>query len=236
MPEHDHTRVRAIRVVVGDDSVVVRTGIVRVLEDLGFTVVAAASDGRELVQAVEDTRPDVALVDIRMPPSMTDEGLRAAAVLAQRCPGVGVMVFSQHVEAGYAMRLLADGTPGRGYMLKDHVADLDTFAGAVTRVASGDTYVDPAVVQRLVGPRRSTGPLAGLTDREREVLTLMAEGRSNGGICASLSLSPRTVEAHVRTIMIKLGLSQQTEDHRRVLAVLAYLRGSADTAAATPAS
>ena len=213
-----------VRVVVGDDSLVMREGVVRVLSDLGFEVTATASDADELLCAVDEMRPDVALVDIRMPPSMTDEGLRAASEIGDRFPEVGVVVFSQYVEPGYALRLLSDGPPGRGYLLKDHVADLDSFAEAVGHVASGGTYVDPAVVERLVDQGRGAGALAELTDRELDVLRLMAEGRSNGGICSALTLSPRTVETHVRTIMTKLGLAQEPEHHRRVLAVLAFLR------------
>lgn len=212
------------RIVVGDDSVIVREGLVHLLRDLGFDVVATAGDGDELLQVVEASRPDLALVDVRMPPTMTDEGLRAAAAIGERYPNVGVVVLSQYVEAAYVMRLLADGTPGRGYLLKDHVADLDAFADALNAVATGGTYIDSMVVEGLLGQRHINDSLAELTEREREILALMAQGRSNAGICAMLSLSPRTVETHVRMIMLKLGLPQQSEDHRRVLAVLAYLR------------
>ena len=219
------TTATPVRIVVADDSVVMREGVVRLLEDLGFEVAATAGNAPELVDAVGALRPDIALVDIRMPPSMTDEGLQAASAIAERFPETGVMVFSQHVEAGYAARLLAHGTPGRGYLLKDRVADLDTFADAVVHVAKGGTYVDPAVVEHLIVGRRGWGSLSMLTERELDILKLMAEGLSNAGICGRLTLSPRTVEAHVRTIMIKLGLPQQADGHRRVLAVLAYLRG-----------
>jgi DNA-binding NarL/FixJ family response regulator len=169
--------------------------------------------------------PDVAIVDIRMPPTNTDEGLKAAAKIGESHPEVGVVVLSQYLESTYAMRLLEDGTAGRGYLLKDRVGDLDAFAGAIRRVGKGGSVIDPEVVAALVG-RRGDGPVSALTDREREILEMMAEGRSNQGISERLVLSPRTIESHVRTIFQKLDLDPAGDDHRRVLAVLHYLRAS----------
>jgi DNA-binding NarL/FixJ family response regulator len=169
-------------------------------------------------------RPDVAIVDIRMPPTFTDEGMQAALRITERHPDVGVVVLSQYVESAYAMRLLETGSTGRGYLLKDRVRDLETFAEAIRRVGQGGSVVDPEVVAALVGRRRERGPLDELSEREREILALMAEGRSNAGICERLFLSQRTVESHVRTIFRKLGLEEAHDDHRRVLAVLAFLR------------
>jgi DNA-binding NarL/FixJ family response regulator len=214
-----------MRLIVADDALLFREGLVRLLVELGFDVVAQTDNAEDLVRRVGGLRPDVAIVDIRMPPNHTDEGLRAAQELATRHPEVGVVVLSQHVESAYATRLLEEGTAGRGYLLKDHVNDLQEFASAIRRVATGSSVVDPRVVAALVDRRRVAGPLDGLTAREREILGLMAEGRSNAGICERLVLSTRTVETHVRTIMQKLGLASTADDHRRVLAVLAYLRG-----------
>jgi DNA-binding NarL/FixJ family response regulator len=214
-----------MRLIVADDSLLFREGLVRVLTEQGFDVVAQTDNATDLVRRVGGLKPDVAIVDIRMPPTYTDEGLQAARELAESHPGVGVVVLSQYVESGYATRMLADGTAGRGYLLKDHINDLRFLAAAIRRVGDGGSVVDPEVVAALVGRHRPSGPLDELTQREREILALMAEGRSNAGICERLVLSPRTVETHVRTILHKLGLKTTTDDHRRVLAVLAYLRG-----------
>jgi DNA-binding NarL/FixJ family response regulator len=214
-----------MRLILADDSLLFREGLARVLEALDFEIVGQADNGDDLVRRVGGLRPDVALVDIRMPPTHTDEGLAAAAQIGEQFPDVGVLVLSQYVESGYAMRLLEDGTAGRGYLLKDRVSDLDSFGEAVRRVGNGGSVVDPEVVSTLVGRRRDAGPLDDLTEREREILELMAEGRSNLGICERLVLSQRTVESHVRTIFRKLGLTEADDDHRRVLAVLAHLRG-----------
>jgi DNA-binding NarL/FixJ family response regulator len=214
-----------MRLIVADDSLLFREGLVRLLEEQGFDVVAQTENATDLIRRIGGLKPDVAIVDIRMPPTHTDEGLQAAHELAERYPEVGVVVLSQYVESAYATRLLNDDTPGRGYLLKDHINDLDAFASAIRRVGDGACVVDPQVVAALVARRRPTGPLDDLTPREREILALMAEGRSNAGICERLVLSTRTVETHVRTILHKLGLSSAADDHRRVLAVLAFLRG-----------
>ncbi len=213
-----------MRLIVADDSLLFREGLVRLLAEQGFDVVAQVANADDLVRRVGGLSPDVAIVDIRMPPSFTDEGLQAARVVGERHPEVGVVVLSQYIEAAYAMRLLEEGGAGRGYLLKDRVSDLDSFAAAIRRVADGGSVVDPEVIAALVGARRDHGPLDDLTEREREILALMAEGRSNVGICERLVLSPRTVESHVRTIFHKLGLTAAEDDHRRVLAVLTYLR------------
>jgi DNA-binding NarL/FixJ family response regulator len=213
-----------MRLIVADDSLLFREGLVRLLTELGFEVVGQTDNAEDLVRRIGGLRPDVALVDIRMPPSFTDEGLRAALQIGQRHPDTGVVVLSQYIESDYAFRLLEDGTSGRGYLLKDRVTDLEAFADAIRRVAGGGSVVDPEVVAALVGRQRDSGPLDELTERERQILELMAEGRSNAGICDRLFLSPRTVESHVRTIFRKLGLDEAHDDHRRVLAVLAYLR------------
>lgn len=213
-----------MRLIVADDSLLFREGLVRLLSEQKFEVLAQADNAENLVRRVGGLRPDAALVDIRMPPTFTDEGLRAALEIGERYPGVGVVVLSQYVESGYAMRLLEQGSAGRGYLLKDRVGDLDGFADAIRRVGDGGSVVDPEVVAALVGRRRPAGPLDELTERERECLALMAEGRSNAAICERIFLSPRTVESHVRTIFRKLDLDETHDDHRRVLAVLAYLR------------
>ncbi len=213
-----------MRLIVADDSLLFREGLVRVLTEQGFEVLAQTDNAEDLVRRVGGLLPDVAVVDIRMPPSFTDEGMQAALEIGERHPEVGVIVLSQYVEAGYAVRLLENGGAGRGYLLKDRVSDLDSFADAIKRVGAGGSVVDQEVVAALVGRRRDTGPLDELTEREREILALMAEGRSNTGICERLFLSPRTVESHVRTIFRKLRLEEAQDDHRRVLAVLAYLR------------
>jgi DNA-binding NarL/FixJ family response regulator len=215
-----------MRVVVADDSLLFRDGLVRVLQAYGFEVVAQTDNAEDLVRRVGGLRPDVVLVDIRMPPTHTDEGLRAAQAIRRDHPAVGVVVLSQYVESDYAMRLLEDGGSGCGYLLKDRVADLAQFADAVRRVATGGSVVDPQVIAALVDrPAEAQGELDELTAREREILGLMAEGCSNAGICERLVLSQRTVESHVRTIFHKLGLAPADDGHRRVLAVLAYLRG-----------
>lgn len=213
-----------MRLIVADDSLLFREGLVRLLREQGFGVLAQAGNAEDLLRRVSGLHPDLALVDIRMPPTFTDEGLRAALEIGERHPSVGVVVLSQYVESDYAMALLEHGSAGRGYLLKDRVGDLDGFAEAIRRVGSGGSVVDPEVVAALINRRRSAGPLDELTERECQCLALMAEGRSNAGVCERISLSPRTVESHVRAIFRKLGLEEAHDDHRRVLAVLAYLR------------
>jgi DNA-binding NarL/FixJ family response regulator len=214
-----------MRVVVADDSVLLREGIVRLLEDAGMEVVAQAGDAEDLVRKVGAHKPDIAIVDVRMPPDNTDDGLRAAIALRARHPDLRVLVLSQYVEPDYAQALLANDAAGVGYLLKDRVADVERFIDAVNRVAGGGSALDPEVVSNLVGRKRDDGPLERLTPREREVLELMAEGRSNAAIAEAFVVSERAVEKHVTSIFGKLGLAQATADHRRVLAVLAYLRG-----------
>jgi DNA-binding NarL/FixJ family response regulator/class 3 adenylate cyclase len=215
---------RGVRVVLADDSVLLREGIARLLEDAGFEIVAQSGTGDDLLRHVGMHKPDVALVDIRMPPTQTDEGLRAAQQIRERWPDTGVLVLSQYVEPAYAMELLAENAEGVGYLLKDRVSDVDEFAAAVRRVAEGGSALDPAVVSQLVGRRRRDDPLDELTPREREVLELMAEGRSNQAIAEKLVITLRAVEKHVTSIFGKLRLPATAEDHRRVLAVLTYLR------------
>jgi len=203
-----------------------REGLVRLLADRGHHVPAAVADADALRSAVATHLPDVAVVDIRMPPTHTDEGLRAAeAIRDEHGTAVGVLVLSQYVETTFALRLVADGAGGMGYLLKDRVDDLEDFADAVRRIARGGSVIDPEVVAQLVGRRRAHVPIDDLTEREREVLGLMAEGRSNQAICDRLFLAPKTVEAHIANIFSKLELLPAPDDHRRVLAVLAYLRG-----------
>ncbi len=215
-----------LRLVLADDSLLLREGIARLLAEAGFEVVGQAGDAAELLVAIRDLRPDVAIVDIRMPPTHTDEGLRAAeAIRAEHGTAVGILVLSQYVETTFALRLVADGAGGVGYLLKDRVDDLDDFADAIRRIAKGGSVIDPEVVAQLVGRRRARVPLDDLTEREREVLALMAEGRSNQAICDRLFLAPKTVEAHIANIFSKLELLPAPDDHRRVLAVLALLRG-----------
>jgi DNA-binding NarL/FixJ family response regulator len=213
-----------VRVVIADDSVLMREGVARVLGDAGFDVVASVGDADALKRAVAAEKPDVAIVDVRMPPTQTDEGSRAAEQIRERYPDVSVLMLSQVVEPQHALRLFGERPEGFGYLLKDRVLDIDEFVDAVKRVARGGTAMDPEVVSRLVGRPREHDPVADLSPREREVLSLMAEGRSNAGICAKLFLSPKTVETHVNSIFTKLRLAQAPDDHRRVLAVLAYLR------------
>jgi DNA-binding NarL/FixJ family response regulator len=214
-----------MRVVVADDSVLLREGVVHLLKEAGFDVVGQAGTAEELLLKVRSYSPDVAVVDIRMPPTHTDEGLRAAQEIREKHPETGVLVLSQYVEPGYAMELLAESAEGVGYLLKDRVSDVGDFVAAVKRVAEGGSALDPTVVSQLVGRRRRDDPLAELTPREREVLELMAEGRSNAGIAERLVITERAVEKHVTSIFGKLRLPAAAEDHRRVLAVLAYLRG-----------
>src|SRR5215210_5618910 len=216
---------RGMRVVLADDSVLLREGIARLLEDAGFEVVAQSGTAEDLLRHIGMHKPDVALVDIRMPPTQTDEGLRAAQQIRERWPDTGVLVLSQYVEPTYAMELLGENAEGVGYLLKDRVSDVDEFAAAVRRVGEGGSALDPAVVSQLVGRRRRDDPLEDLTPREREVLELMAEGRSNQAIAERMVITLRAVEKHVTSIFSKLRLSATSEDHRRVLAVLTYLRG-----------
>ncbi len=215
-----------MRLIVADDSLLFREGVVRLLSEQGFDVLAQADNPDDLLRLVGGLRPDAAVTDIRMPPTFIDEGLQAALQIGELYPAVGVLVLSQHIESGYAMQLLKHEGAGRGYLLKDRVGDLDTFAEAIRRVGNGGSVVDPEVIAGLVDRRRPAGPLNELTDRERQCLALMAEGRSNAGICERIVLSPRTVESHIRTIFQKLDLGDARDDHRRVLAVLAYLRAS----------
>jgi DNA-binding NarL/FixJ family response regulator len=213
-----------VSVVVAEDSVLLRAGIVRVLAEAGFDVVAQAGDARELLQQVSAHRPDVAVVDIRMPPTETDDGLRAAVEIRRRLPRTGVIVLSQYLEAGYAFDLVGESAEGTGYLLKDRVGDIDRFAESVRRVAEGGSALDPDVVAHVLRRSRTDDPLAQLTEREREVLALMAEGRSNQAIADKLGVTERTVERHVTRIFDKLGLVPGPEDHRRVRAVLSFLR------------
>jgi DNA-binding NarL/FixJ family response regulator len=212
-----------MRVVIAEDAAVFREGLVRLLEDRGHQVCAAVADGEALLAAVAAHRPDVAVVDIRMPPTHTDEGLRAALRLRADHPGTGVLVFSQYIETRYAARLLQGNAAGVGYLLKDRVADVAEFTEVLARVAAGGTALDPEVVSQLLGAGRHARGLAGLTAREREVLSLMAEGRSNAGIADLLVISAGVVEKHVASIFAKLGLPPAEGDNRRVLAVLRYL-------------
>jgi DNA-binding NarL/FixJ family response regulator len=213
-----------VRVVVAEDVVLLREGIVRVLRDGGFEVVGAVGDAPSLLALIDREPVDVAIVDIRMPPTHTDEGLIAAETLLARDPSVPVVVLSQAVEAAHAVRLLGEGRGGVGYLLKERVAAMDDLFEAVERVARGGTVVDPAVVAALVGRRRARDPLDELTPRERDVLALMAEGRSNRAIAGRLFIGDKTVETHVASILSKLGLEEAPDDHRRVLAVLTWLR------------
>ena len=212
-----------VRVVLADDSVLLREGVASLLADAGFEIVGQAGTAEQLLLKVRSYKPDVAIIDIRMPPTHTDEGLRAAQEIREQHPGVGVLVLSQYVESGYALELLRTSAEGVGYLLKDRVSDTREFADAVGRVAKGGSVLDPEVVSRLVGRRRGEDPLSELTPREREVLELIAEGRSNQGIAERLVVTERAVEKHVTSIFGKLGLPAAPADHRRVLAVLAYL-------------
>ncbi|WP_183344895.1 response regulator transcription factor [Conexibacter arvalis] len=212
-----------MRVVIAEDSVLLREGIARLLQDAGHEVVGQAGDAEDLVRKVLAHRPDIAIVDVRMPPTNTDDGLRAALELRERAPDVAVLVLSQYVEEGYAHELIGGGAAGVGYLLKDRVADVERFVDSVARVGEGGSALDPEVVAQLLGRRRRDDPLEGLTPREREVLGLMAEGRSNSAIAEELVVTERAVEKHVTSIFGKLDLPPAAQDHRRVLAVLRYL-------------
>lgn len=212
-----------MRIVIAEDLALLRDGLTRLLRDNGMEVVAAVEDGDSLVEAVERERPDIAVVDVRLPPGFTDEGLRAALEARRRVPGTAVLVVSQYVEQVYAVELLADGQGGVGYLLKDRIADPAEFVDAVRRVAAGGSAMDPEVVSQLLARRSRVSPIAEMTPREREVLSLMAEGRSNASIAAQLVVSDGAVEKHISNIFGKLGLGPSDGGHRRVLAVLAYL-------------
>lgn len=214
-----------MRVIVADDAVLFREGLARVLIDAGFEITAKVGDATALLDRVSADPPDAVVVDIRMPPTHTTEGLDAAKVIKQLHPTVGVLVLSAHVESTFALELLDKGAMGTGYLLKERVADLDELTDAVRRVVAGGLVLDPSVVALLVGRRRVHNPMDDLTERERDVLAVMAEGRSNQAICERLHLSPKTVEAYVRGVFTKLGLYQGADDNRRVLAVLTFLRG-----------
>ena len=215
-----------MRVVIADDSMVVREGLARLLADAGCEIVGTAANSEELLRLVARAEPEVAIVDIKMPPTQTDEGIAAAQQIRGTHPNVGVLVLSQYLESDYAMRLLKDVPGGAGYLLKERLADIAVLMDALRRITEGECVVDPTIVSRLVHRPRDPGPLDELTNREREVLALVAEGRSNLAISRRLSVSLKTVEAHIRQIFLKLGLRESPDEHRRVLAVLAYLRSS----------
>jgi DNA-binding NarL/FixJ family response regulator len=214
-----------MRVVIGEDSVLLREGIARILIDAGFEVVAQAGDREELVRKARAHKPDVAVIDIRMPPDHTDEGLHAAREIRASLPEVGILILSQYVDEHYALALVSDGAEGIGYLLKDRVGEVDRFIDAVRRVADGGSVLDPEVVAHMLGRRREEGPLTDLSTREREVLELMAEGLSNRAISEQLVVTERAIEHHVTSIFTKLGLPAGGREHRRVLAVLTYLQG-----------
>jgi DNA-binding NarL/FixJ family response regulator len=213
-----------MRVVIAEDLALLRDGLTRLLRDNAIEVVAGVEDGEALLAAIESERPDVAIIDVRLPPNFRDEGLRAALVARERFPETALLIVSQYVEQTYAAELLADGRGGIGYLLKDRIGDVSDFVDAVRRVAGGGTALDPEVVAQLVARRRRDSPLGTLTSREREVLALMAEGRTNAAIAEALVVTPRAVEKHIANIFGKLRLPPSDSDHRRVLAVLAYLR------------
>jgi DNA-binding NarL/FixJ family response regulator len=215
-----------MRIVIADDAVLLREGAARLLEEAGFEVVAQAGDAEDLLRKVRAHTPDVAIIDVRMPPDNVDDGLRAALTIRDELPGVGILMLSQYVEDRYLGELLAGGAEGVGYLLKDRLADVERLTEAVQRVASGGSVLDPEVVAQMLGRAREAGPLDSLTDRERDVLGRMAEGRTNRAIAGELFVSERAVERHVTSIFAKLDLPAGEQDHRRVLAVLAYL-GSA---------
>jgi DNA-binding NarL/FixJ family response regulator len=212
-----------MRVVIAEDLTLLREGLSRLLGDRGWEIVAAVDDGPKLIEAIVEHRPDIAVVDVRLPPSFTDEGIRAAIEARERVPGTPILILSQYVEESYAQDLLAGAGGGVGYLLKDRVADVRQFVESLERVAAGGTAMDPEVVAQLLGRRDNRGPLSELTPREREVLALMAEGRSNTGVGLELGISASAIEKHVKQIFAKLDLPPAGEDHRRVLAVLAYL-------------
>ena len=213
-----------MRVVIADDAVLIREGVAHLLTESGVEVVDQVGDADALLTSVRDLNPDVALIDIRMPPSHTDEGLRAAREIRSRYPETAVLVLSQHLEPAYALRLVEDRPEGVGYLMKERVGRVQQLLDAVQRVAAGECVVDRALVDELLARRRRVDPISELTPREREILALMAEGRSNQGICRTLWLSPKTVETHIRGAFAKLGIKEASEDNRRVLAVLTYLR------------
>jgi len=210
-----------VRIVIGEDSALFREGLARLLEDAGHEIVAKAADAPSLVEAVDATAPDLAIIDVRMPPDLTDDGARAARAVRGEHPELGIVLLSQHVETRHSVELVASGR--FGYLLKDRVFDVDDFLDVLRRVAAGGSALDPEVVARLIGVHRAGNPLASLTSREREVLAQMAEGRTNVGIARRLWLTERTVETHIGSILAKLGLANSDEDHRRVLAVLVHL-------------
>jgi DNA-binding NarL/FixJ family response regulator len=213
-----------MRVVIAEDQALLRQGVVRLLEDADFEVVAQAGDAPDLLRKVAAHKPDVAIVDVQMPPDNTDDGLRAAIEIRARQPQVGVLVLSQHADERYALDLIGDSAEGVGYLLKDRVADFAGFADAVRRVAEGGSAIDPTVVSGMLGRRRRNDPLDALTTRERDVLELMAQGRSNRGIAEVLVVTPHAVEKHVTQIFSKLGVGEAPADHRRVVAVLTFMR------------
>ncbi|MFI9748381.1 response regulator [Streptomyces sp. NPDC052494] len=212
-----------MRVVIAEDSALLRQGIVLLLEEQGIDVVDAVGDGEALLRSVAEHQPDVCVVDVRMPPTFVDEGLRAALVIRNRWPDIGVLVLSQYVEQSYAIDLIDSATSGVGYLLKDRVSDVDEFVAALDRVTAGDTVLDPEVVKQMLARSRRQDPMATLSPRERDVLAAMAEGRSNGGIATLLVIGSAAVEKHIRSIFLKFGLHPEDGEHRRVLAVLRYL-------------
>jgi DNA-binding NarL/FixJ family response regulator len=216
-----------MRAIVAEDSVLLREGLSRLLTDAGIEIVGQAGDGEDLLRKARAHKPDVVVTDIRMPPTQTDEGLRAAKVIRRELPGTGVLVLSQYVEEGYVMDLLGDRPEGVGYLLKDRVAEVERFVEAVHRVAQGGSALDPEVVSHMLGRRRREDPLDELTPREREVLGLMAEGYSNSAIAARLVVTERAVEKHVTNVFSKLGFGSEPDHHRRVLAVLTFVRSAA---------